>query len=88
MAATLNVPVLGETSLLQLGSTGLALLVLSVFIRQRYFSVISDIPGPVLGTFGTCFQLWEICKGRINERIAHLHQKHGTSAFVKYPSPC
>lgn len=85
MAGPLNVPVLGETSLLQLVSTGLALLILSVFIRQRYFSVISDIPGPILGTFGTCFQLWEICRGRINERIAQLHQKHGTSPFVKHP---
>ena len=87
MAATFNVPVLGETSLLQLVSNGLALLILSVFIRQRYFSIISDIPGPFLGTFGTCFQLWEICRGRINERIAQLHQKHGTSPFFESLPP-
>ena len=60
---------------LQLLSNSLALLILSVFIRQRYFSAISDIPGPSLGTLGTCFQLWEISRGRINEKIAQLHQK-------------
>lgn len=70
MAATISVPALGEMSLVQLVIYGLALLVLFVLVRQRYFSIISDIPGPFLGTFGTCFQLWEIYKGRINERIA------------------
>lgn len=69
MTATLSVPVLGDMSPLQLVSYGLALLILSIFIQQRYLSAISDIPGPFLGTFGTCFQLWEICKGRINKRI-------------------
>lgn len=87
MATTFSVPVLGNVSLLQLVSSGLVLLLLSVFIRQRYFSAISDIPGPVLGTFGTCFQLWEICKGRINETFLQLHQEHGTNHSIKLPSP-
>ena len=64
-------------SFVQLAAYGLALLVLYVLVRQRYFSVISDIPGPFLGTFGTCFQLWEIYKGHINEGLAQLHRRHG-----------
>ena len=87
MAITLSVPVLGNVSLVQFVSSGLVLLILSVFIRQRYFSAISDIPGPVLGTFGTCFQLWEICKGRINETFLHLHQEYGMNHSIKLPSP-
>ena len=78
---------LGDVSLLQLVSSGLALLILSVFIRQRYFSIISDIPGPALGTFGTCFQLWEIFRGRINEKILQLHQEYGMNQSIKLPSP-
>ena len=87
MATTFSVPVLGNVSLLQLVSSALVLLLLSVFIRQRYFSAISDIPGPVLGTFGTCFQLWEICKGRINETFLQLHQEYGMNHSIKLPSP-
>ena len=87
MAIIFSVPVLGDMSLLQLVSSGLALLVLSVFIWQRCFSAISDIPGPVLGTFGTCFQLWEICRGRINEKILQLHQEYGRNLSFKLPSP-
>lgn len=87
VTATLSVPVLGDTGTLQFVSYGLALLILSILIRQRYFSAVSDIPGPFLGTFGTCFQLWEICRGRINERIRQLHQKHGIHPSTKHPSP-
>lgn len=77
MAATNFVPVLAETSLVQAIISGLAVYVSFVFVRQRYFSVIGDIPGPFLGTFGTCFQLWEISRGRINQKLAQLHIEHG-----------
>ena len=77
MAAMFFVPVLGEIGLVQALISPLVLFVSLVFIRQRYFSVISDIPGPYLGTFGTCFQLWEISKGRINQRLAQLHTELG-----------
>ena len=75
-----SIPVLGDMGLVQLIAYGLALPVLFIFIRQRYFSAISDIPGPFLGTFGTCFQLWEIYRGRINEKLAQLHRQHGITA--------
>ena len=77
MAAIVFVPVLGEISLVLALISGLVLYVSLVFIRQRYFSIIGDIPGPFLGTFGTCFQLWEISKSRINQRLAQLHTKFG-----------
>ena len=86
MAITFSVPILGVANLLQFVSTGLVLLILSIFIRQRFFSAISDIPGPVLGTFGTCFQLWEVCRGRINEKILQLHQEYGMSHYNDFPS--
>jgi hypothetical protein len=54
------------------------LVLLFVIIRQRYFSSISDIPGPFLGTFGTCFQVWEIFKGSYSEDLTKLHEKYGS----------
>ena len=72
-----SVPVLGDMSFAQLVAYGLALPVVVILIRQRYFSVLSDIPGPLLGNFGTCFQLWEIYRGRINEKLAQLHRQYG-----------
>ena len=77
MAATIFVPVLAEISLVQAVISGLAVYVSFVFVRQRYFSVIGNIPGPFLGTFGTCFQLWEISRGHINQKLAQLHTEHG-----------
>ena len=85
MASTVFIQVLGEISLVQALISGLVLFVSLVFIRQRYFSVISDIPGPFLGTFGTCFQLWEISRGRINQKLAHLHREYGMKISVTDP---
>ena len=87
MAVTVFVPFLGEIGLVQAVISGMVLFVSLVFVRQRYFSVISDIPGPLLGTFGTCFQLWEIVRGRINRRLAQLHKELGmTTAKVHLPA--
>lgn len=85
MATTVVIPVLGDMSFVQLVIYRLALLVLFILIRQRYFSVISDIPGPVLGT---CFQLWEICRGRFNEKLARLHREHGMIPIVIHRTRC
>ncbi|KAL8793216.1 MAG: hypothetical protein Q9195_004152 [Heterodermia aff. obscurata] len=60
------------------------LALLSVFIRQRYFSPISSVPGPSLGTVGTFFQVWEICRGRINHTLSQLHREHGSFVRISY----
>ena len=59
-------------------------LVLCVVLKHRYFSSISHIPGPFLGTIGTCFQVWEIFKGRINYTLFQLHQEHGPFLRISY----
>ena len=51
----------------------LSVVILLSVLRQRYFSMISEIPGPVLGSWGTCLQLWEIYGGRLHERLEGLH---------------
>ena len=50
---------------------------ISTLLYQRYFSPISDIPGPFLASFGTCWQLLQTCRGRISDVTVDLHKKHG-----------
>ena len=68
--------------LVNYGAGMLGVVILTSVLRQRYFSVISDIPGPILSSCGTLFQLWEIYRGRINERIARLHLEHGMCVSI------
>lgn len=64
----------------QLVGFGICMLGVVLFlsvVKSRYFSSVSDIPGPLLGSVGTCFQLWEIYGGRMNEKLARLHREYG-----------
>jgi hypothetical protein len=53
------------------------LAIVCTLVYQRFFSPISDIPGPFAAIFGTSFQLWHIFKGRSEQAIYDLHRKHG-----------
>ena len=58
---------------------GLAILISSsaLYFHSRYLCSISNTPGPFLAPFGTCWQLWQIFKGRIEQATLDLHEKHG-----------
>lgn len=74
----LSVPSINELSVLNvLAYFIIAISGICFLLWQRYFSPISDIPGPRLASFGTCFQLWEIYKGKINDTLVQLHRNHG-----------
>ena len=60
------------------------LILLFVLIRQRYFSPISSVPGPFLGTVGTFFQVWEVFQGRINHTLNRLHREHGPFVRISF----
>lgn len=60
------------------------LILLFVLIRQRYFSPISTVPGPFLGTVGTFFRVWEIFQGRINHTLNRLHREHGPFVRISF----
>lgn len=49
-----------------------------LFIRRRYASSLSDIPGPFLASFSIIWQVWHVAKGDIEWRSIELHEKHGT----------
>ena len=62
----------------------LTLIIITICIRQRYFSPLNSIPGPQLGTIGTFFQVWQVFKGRINQTLIKLHKKHGACVRISY----
>lgn len=46
-------------------------------IRRRWFSSISDIPGPFLGSFSVLWQIKHSIKGHTEQATIEEHQKHG-----------
>jgi len=75
---------LGEISVVQIVAVVLPISVVVALVRQRYFSPASDIPGPFFASFGTCWQLWHVFKGRIEEATYDLHLKYGKRSLPHY----
>lgn len=51
--------------------------IITVFVKRRYFSSISDIPGPFAASFSLLWQLWQIVKGHTEVATIEQHRKHG-----------
>jgi hypothetical protein len=66
-------------------SLSLAILV-AIFVKRCWFSSISDIPGPFLGSFSVLWQIWNSIKGHTEAETIALHRKHGWS-IKGYPAP-
>lgn len=64
-------------SILKLASGALLSFAVLIFIRRRYFSSISDIPGPFLGSFSVLWQIVHAIKGHTEEETIAEHKKHG-----------
>lgn len=56
-----------------------SIFLLALIIRRRYFSSISDVPGPFIGSFSILWQIWHTIKGHTEEETIALHQKCGKS---------
>jgi hypothetical protein len=50
---------------------------LAVIVRRRYFSPISDIPGPFAASFSRLWQLYHIFDGHTESATLKAHQKYG-----------
>lgn len=48
-----------------------------IFVHRRWFSSISDIPGPFLGSFSVLWQILHAIKGHTEEETIAEHRKHG-----------
>jgi len=72
---------------LGLGASTVVLLtvyVVGVAVRRRYFSAISDVPGPFLASFSILWEIWEIIAGHIEVTVIALHEKHGKVLWPRY----
>lgn len=54
--------------------------IVGICVRRRYFSSISDIPGPFLGSFSVLWQIVHAIKGHTEEETIAEHRKHGRIA--------
>jgi len=50
---------------------------LTLLIWRRYFSAISDIPGPFAASFTRLWHMHRILKGDQNLELIRLHEQHG-----------
>lgn len=50
---------------------------ITVIVWRKYFSTISDVPGPFLASFTRLWHLIRIFIGDQNLRMIELHDKHG-----------
>jgi len=72
-------------TVLQAVGASAGLLLTLVFVRRRYFSPLSDIPGPFVASFtSSLWQLWHIIKGHTEAAVIELHQKYGSPANAIY----
>ncbi|KAH7231282.1 cytochrome P450 [Fusarium redolens] len=56
---------------------GLALSVVVIALHRRYFSDLSDVPGPFWASVTRLWHVWIILEGKQNLRLKALHRKHG-----------
>lgn len=71
---------LGLTWTQALGLLVVALCTLCVW--RRYFSPISDIPGPFAASFTRLWHVRHILKGDQNLELIRLHDKHGAPVIL------
>lgn len=60
----------------------LAVLLLTLGVWRRYFSPISDIPGPFAASFTRLWHIQRMLKGDQNLELIRLHDKHGMSTLA------
>ncbi|KAI9877155.1 MAG: Telomerase protein component 1 [Pleopsidium flavum] len=60
------------------------LFVVAIALKRRYFSPISDIPGPFLASFSVFWKLWHIIDGHNEERAIALHKEHGDFVRISH----
>lgn len=50
---------------------------LTIVVRRRYFSTLSDVPGPFLASISRLWHIIRIIKGRVSQDTLELHEKYG-----------
>jgi hypothetical protein len=59
-------------------------LLLSVIVKWKYFSPISDIPGPFTASFSRFWQLYHIIDGHTEAATIAAHEKYGDFVRISH----
>jgi cytochrome P450 len=60
------------------------ILLLGAIIKERYFSPISDIPGPFAASFSRLWQLYHIFDGHTEVATLNAHKKYGKFVRISH----
>lgn len=78
---TIKIIVMADLLRLDLSWSFMAVLFVTIYItscvKYRYFSPISDIPGPFLASFSQLWRIMAMLRGDEIEEFYDLHQKYG-----------
>jgi hypothetical protein len=69
----------GAIGSLQLLALSVLLYIFAIIIKRRYFSSISDVPGPFLASFSHLWQIQNTISGHTEQETIELHRKHGAN---------
>jgi hypothetical protein len=69
---------------LQLFALCVAGVLLSIFVKRKYFSPISSIPGPFTASFSRLWQLYHIFNGHTEVATIKAHEKYGTFVRISH----
>ncbi|KAF1812842.1 cytochrome P450 [Eremomyces bilateralis CBS 781.70] len=58
--------------------------VFGVCVRRRYFSSVSDIPGPFLASFSKLWQLYHVWDGHTEAATLKAHEKYGKFVRISH----
>lgn len=57
--------------------TTVLVVLVAIAVRRRYFSPLSDVPGPFLASISRLWHIVHIIKGRVSQDILELHDQYG-----------
>lgn len=75
---------LAATMILQVVALTAIGLLLSIFVKRRYLSSISDIPGPFVASFSRLWQLYHIFDGHTEVATIEAHAKYGKFVRISH----
>jgi hypothetical protein len=73
---------IGATGSVQWLAISLVLFVFGTAIKRRFFSSISDVPGPLITSFSHLWQIQHTITGHTEQETIDLHRRHGMTPRV------
>jgi hypothetical protein len=73
---------LSASEILAISMRILAVSLVVITVKRRYFSPLSKYPGPFLGSISSLWQMRHAYGGRFSKDVFALHMKHGKILYA------